>query len=82
MLFAFAILFIRRLHLGRFETAELSQLGSLNVSGSRVTSAGLQHLTKLKNLKSLTLESTKVTANDIKKLHESYLPDLVAYRPE
>ncbi|KAI3681370.1 hypothetical protein L6452_36164 [Arctium lappa] len=43
---------------------------------------GLQHLKPLKKLKSLSLESTKVTANDIKRLHEYDLPNLVNFRPE
>uniref|UniRef100_A0A3Q7FUZ9 F-box domain-containing protein n=1 Tax=Solanum lycopersicum TaxID=4081 RepID=A0A3Q7FUZ9_SOLLC len=60
----------------------LTQLVSLNVSNSRVTNMGLQHLKQLKNLKSLTLESCKVTANDIRKLQSTELPNLVNYRPE
>ncbi|KAF5793152.1 putative leucine-rich repeat domain superfamily [Helianthus annuus] len=62
--------------------AGLTQLVSLNLSDSRVTSAGLQHLKPLKKLKSLSLESTEVTANDIKSLQENDLPNLVTFRPE
>ncbi|PWA49145.1 leucine-rich repeat family protein [Artemisia annua] len=46
----------------------LTQLVSLYLSNSRVTSSGLQHLKPLKKLKSLSLESTKVIANDLKRL--------------
>jgi len=60
----------------------LTSLVSLNVSSSRVTSAGLQHLKPLKNLRSLSLESCKVTATDIKKLQLAALPNLVNFRPE
>lgn len=63
-------------------SAGLTQLISLNVSNSRVTGAGLKHLKSLKNLKSLTLESCKVTANEIKKLQSTDLPNLVSFRPE
>ncbi|CAH1420883.1 unnamed protein product [Lactuca virosa] len=48
----------------------LTQLVSLNLSTSQVTSEGLPHLKPLKKLKSLRLESIKVTANDIKQLQE------------
>ncbi|KAK9188307.1 hypothetical protein WN944_019708 [Citrus x changshan-huyou] len=41
-----------------------------------ITSAGLRHLKPLKNLRSLTLESCKVTANDIKRLQSRDLPNL------
>lgn len=65
-----------------FVLAGLTRLVSLNMSNSRITSAGLKHLKPLKNLKSLTLESCKVTANDIKKLQSTDLPQLVSFRPE
>ncbi|CAL5375596.1 unnamed protein product [Camellia sinensis] len=64
------------------EVLGLRQLISLNVSNSRITSAGLKHLRPLKNLKSLTLESCKVTVNDIKRLQTIDLPNLVSFRPE
>ncbi|KAK9207640.1 hypothetical protein WN943_017930 [Citrus x changshan-huyou] len=54
----------------------LTGLVSLNVSNSQITSAGLRHLKPLKNLRSLTLESCKVTANDIKRLQSRDLPNL------
>ena len=40
-----------------------------------------QHLKTLKNLRSLTLESCKVTANDIRRLQSTDLPNLVTIRP-
>nr|CAN74892.1 hypothetical protein VITISV_002002 [Vitis vinifera] len=57
----------------------LTALVSLSVSNSRITNAGLQHLKQLKNLKSLTLDSCKVTVNDIKKLQSKDLPNLPAF---
>ncbi|CAI0542645.1 unnamed protein product [Linum tenue] len=36
----------------------------------------------LKNLHSLTLESCKVTASEIRKLQLTALPSLVSFRPE
>lgn len=60
----------------------LTGLVSLNVSNSRITSGGLEHLKTFKNLKSLTLESCKVTSRDIKKLQFNHLPNLVYFRPE
>ena len=60
----------------------LTDLVSLNVSSSRITAGGLNHLKPLKNLRSLTLESCKLNASDIKKLQASDLPNLVSFRPE
>lgn len=62
--------------------AGLTGLVSLNVSNSRITNDGLQHLKPLKNLRSLTLESCKVTAPEIRKLQTSALPNLISFRPE
>lgn len=64
-----------------FENAGLTSLVSLNVSNSRITSDGLQHLKPLKNLRSLYLEYCGVTASEIKKLQATTLPNLVRYRP-
>uniref|UniRef100_A0A2C9UL19 Uncharacterized protein n=1 Tax=Manihot esculenta TaxID=3983 RepID=A0A2C9UL19_MANES len=60
----------------------LSELVSLNVSNSLITNEGLQYLKPLKNLRSLSLESCKVTASEIKKLQSTALPNLVTFRPE
>lgn len=60
----------------------LTALVSLNVSNSRITNAGLQYLMPLKNLRSLSLESCRVTAAEIKKLQSTALPNLVTVRPE
>lgn len=65
-----------------FEKTGLTSLVSLNVSNSRITNEGLQYLKPLKNLRSLTLESCKVTASEIKKLQSFALPNLVSIRPE
>ena len=60
----------------------LTGLISLNISNSRITSAGLRHLKTLKNLKQLTLEACRVSASDIKKLQSTDLPNLASFRPE
>ena len=62
--------------------AGLTGLVSLSISNSRITSAGLQNLKTLKNLKQLTLEACRVSASDIKKLQMTDLPNLVSFRPE
>ena len=62
--------------------AGLTELVSLNVSNSLITNEGLQHLKNLKNLRTLSLESCKVTASEIKKLQSTELPNLVSFRPE
>jgi hypothetical protein len=62
--------------------AGLTALMSLNVSNSRVSNSGLHHLKPLQNLRSLTLESCRVTAPEIKKLQLDALPNLVSVRPE
>ncbi|KAL2922298.1 Chloride channel protein CLC-f [Bienertia sinuspersici] len=56
--------------------AGLTALVSLNVSNSRITKGGLQHLKPLKNMRSFTLESCKVTATEIRKLQSTALPNL------
>ncbi|KAK7837252.1 f-box/lrr-repeat protein 14, partial [Quercus suber] len=60
----------------------LTALVSLNVSNSCITREGLQYLKPLKNLRSLSLESCKVTASDIKNLQSDALPNLIRFRPE
>ncbi|KAK6942200.1 Leucine-rich repeat [Dillenia turbinata] len=60
----------------------LTALVSLNVSNSSITSEGLQFLKPLKNLRSLLLESCKVTALDIKDLKSTALPNLLNFRPD
>lgn len=60
----------------------MTALRSLNVSNSRITNEGLRHLKPLKNLRTLTLESCKVTASGIKKLQSTDLPNLISFRPE
>nr|CAE02935.3 OSJNBa0014K14.7 [Oryza sativa Japonica Group] len=62
--------------------SRLTALVSLNVSNSRVSNSGLHHLKPLQNLRSLSLESCKVTAIEIKKLQLAALPNLVSVRPE
>lgn len=62
--------------------AGLTRLVSLNVSSSRVTRAGLLHLKPLKNLRTLVLESCEVTADDMRRLQSTSLPELVSFRPE
>ncbi|KAI5014368.1 hypothetical protein ZWY2020_055758 [Hordeum vulgare] len=60
----------------------LTSLVSLNLSYSRVSNAGLHHLRPLQNLRSLSLDSCKVTACEVKKLQLAALPNLVSVRPE
>nr|CAB3485044.1 unnamed protein product [Digitaria exilis] len=60
----------------------LTALVSLNVSNSRVSNSGLHHLKPLQNLRSLFLESSRVTATEIKKLQLDALPNLISVRPE
>ncbi|WRX33072.1 Leucine-rich repeat - like 10 [Theobroma cacao] len=60
----------------------LTALVSLNVSNSHITNDGLPYLKPLKNLRSLSLESCKVTASEIKKLQSTALPNLISFRPE
>lgn len=60
----------------------LTALVSLNMSNSRVSNSGLHHLKPLKNLRSLTLESCKVTATELKKIQLAALPNLINVRPE
>jgi hypothetical protein len=47
-----------------------------------VSNAGLHHLKPLQNLRSLFLESCKVTACEIKKIQLAALPNLISVRPE
>ena len=72
------LILVLRLHLATGLTA----LVSLNVSNSRVSNSGLHHLTLLQNLRSLTLESCRVTPAEIKKLRLAALPNLISVRPE
>lgn len=60
----------------------MTALVNLNVSNSRVSNAGLKHLKDLQNLRSLSLDSTRVTANEMKKLLATTLPNLISMRPE
>ena len=60
----------------------LTALVNLNVSNSRVSNAGLKHLNDLQNLRSLSLDSTRVTANEMRKLRATMLPNLISMRPE
>ncbi|XP_062078218.1 uncharacterized protein LOC133782829 isoform X4 [Humulus lupulus] len=85
------LVYLRRLNLSQNcnltnKTLELisglTTLLSLNMSNSCVTNAGLQYLKPLKNLRSLTLESCKVTASEIKILQCVALPNLINFRPE
>ncbi|KAJ6857463.1 hypothetical protein NC651_038999 [Populus alba x Populus x berolinensis] len=46
----------------------LTELVSLNVSNSLIIIDGLRYLKPLKNLRSVSLESCKVTASEIQKL--------------
>ena len=72
------LILVLRLHLATGLTA----LVSLNVSNSRVSNSGLHHLTLLQNLRSLSLESYRVTPAEIKKLRLAALPNLISVRPE
>lgn len=67
---------------GRPCATGLTALVNLNVSNSRVSNAGLKHLKDLQNLRSLSLDSTRVTANEMKKLLATTLPNLISMRPE
>lgn len=60
----------------------LTGLVSLNLSGTRITDAGLGHLRPLKLLRSLHLDACRVTVPEMKKLQLSALPNLVSIRPE
>lgn len=60
----------------------LTALVSLNVSNSRVSNSGLHHLKPLQNLRSLSLESCRVTASEMDKLRLVALPNLISVRPE
>ena len=72
------LILVLRFHLATGLTA----LVSLNVSNSRVSNSGLHHLTLLQNLRSLSLESCRVTPAEIKKLRLAALPNLISVRPE
>jgi hypothetical protein len=58
----------------------MTALVSLNISNTRVTNAGLQHLRPLKNLTSLSLQACKVTWPEIRKLQATTLPNLAGVR--
>ena len=60
----------------------LTALVSLNVSNTRVSNAGLRHLKDLQNLRSLSLDSCRVTTSEVKKLQATVLPNLISVRPE
>src|SRR5207248_2113835 len=55
--------------------ADLKQLTTLALSGTKVTDAGLKELKNLKQLKYLSLWGTKVTPTGVKKL-QAALPEL------
>ncbi|KAL6125425.1 hypothetical protein ACLB2K_073484 [Fragaria x ananassa] len=60
----------------------LTALVSSNISNSRITDEGLHYLKPSKNLRSLTLEYSMVTASEIRKQQSTALPNLVSFRPE
>lgn len=60
--------------------AGMTGLVSLNISNSRITNSGLQHLRPLHNLTSLALQACKVTLPAIEKLQASSLPNLTVIR--
>lgn len=60
----------------------LTALVSLNVLNSRITNEGLLYVKSVNSLCSLSMESSQVTASEIKKLKSTFLPNLVNYRPE
>lgn len=62
--------------------AGLTALVSLNVSNTRISNAGLRHLKDLQNLRSLSLDSCRVTTSEVKKLQATVLPNLISVRPE
>ncbi|XWS27100.1 hypothetical protein CRYUN_Cryun26dG0087400 [Craigia yunnanensis] len=57
----------------------LTAVVSLNVSNSHISNDGLPFLKLLKNLRSLSLESCKETASEIKKLQSTVFPILSAF---
>ena len=56
------------------QVATLARLHYLGLKSEGVTDAGLSHLKRLKSLQELTIGSTKVTKDGLKKL-ERELPD-------
>ncbi|KAH7688546.1 RNI-like protein [Dioscorea alata] len=63
-------------------SAGLTALCLLNLTyNTDITDAGLCHLTPLKNLRSLYLDFTKVTAGGLRRLQRDVLPNLVIFQP-
>jgi hypothetical protein len=58
----------------------MTSLVSFNISNTRVTNAGLQHLRPLKNLTFLSLQACKVTWPEIRKVQATTLLNLAGVR--
>jgi hypothetical protein len=57
----------------------LTQLKLLELTGTTVTDAGLEHIRPLSGLQNLTLYRTRVTATGVAELQKA-LPNLTVYR--